>query len=252
MYPDSTTKRCPRCKQELPATPDCFGRNKRCQDGLGLYCRPCKKSQNREHRVRHGLPVRTQRRKDGLKQCAKCERWLPATAEFFHKGQGGDNLRPDCKDCSCAGARLWRSNNTDRARESSRAWSSNNRPKIALSVRKWRKNHPEQHRKINDQWLRDNPDKARAISRRRGAMRKARKLNTTGDYTSEDIRKLLDQQKGRCWYCGVDISGYYEVEHRIPLSRGGTNELNNICLSCRHCNRSKGSQLPHEWSGRLL
>ena len=61
-------------------------------------------------------------------------------------------------------------------------------------------------------------------------------------------RKLLSvKQRGAihtkynntCVYCG-DISK--EVDHIVPISRGGTNELSNLVASCTHCNRVKSDR----------
>ncbi len=49
-----------------------------------------------------------------------------------------------------------------------------------------------------------------------------------------------------CFYCG-DVLLPREVEHRVPLSRGGTNGLGNLVAACVACNSDKGARLLHEW-----
>lgn len=71
-------------------------------------------------------------------------------------------------------------------------------------------------------------------------------------YPAEDIRLAYESQKGACWWCGEKVDDSYHIDHRVPLSKGGTNKPENICISCARCNLSKGSKLPHEWNGRLL
>jgi 5-methylcytosine-specific restriction endonuclease McrA len=44
----------------------------------------------------------------------------------------------------------------------------------------------------------------------------------------------------------------YHVDHRVPLSRGDSNDISNIVLACPHCNLSKGAKLPEDFAGRLL
>ena len=54
---------------------------------------------------------------------------------------------------------------------------------------------------------------------------------------------LLEREQGCCIYCGIHTSkAKMEIEHVIPRSRGGTDSLNNLVLSCRACNEAKGSQ----------
>lgn len=44
----------------------------------------------------------------------------------------------------------------------------------------------------------------------------------------------------KCVYCGGEAT---EVDHRVALNRGGTDDIANLVSSCRHCNASKGDQL---------
>lgn len=41
-----------------------------------------------------------------------------------------------------------------------------------------------------------------------------------------------------CKYCGRK-GGILEVDHIIPFSKGGSNDLSNLATSCRRCNRQK-------------
>jgi len=57
---------------------------------------------------------------------------------------------------------------------------------------------------------------------------------------------LLDKWGRTCAYCGrKDIP--LEVEHIVPTSRGGTNRVSNLTLSCRKCNLKKGDQTAEEF-----
>lgn len=49
----------------------------------------------------------------------------------------------------------------------------------------------------------------------------------------------------RCVYCGVD--GDLEIEHIVPISRGGTNSRTNLTLACRACNQKKGNKTAAEF-----
>ncbi|MBM3980482.1 MAG: HNH endonuclease [Planctomycetes bacterium] len=47
----------------------------------------------------------------------------------------------------------------------------------------------------------------------------------------------------RCEYCRapeVVFNFAFEVEHIVPVARGGTAEPNNLALACRSCNAYKG------------
>jgi 5-methylcytosine-specific restriction endonuclease McrA len=49
----------------------------------------------------------------------------------------------------------------------------------------------------------------------------------------------------QCAYCGT-TKGTIEVEHIVPLSRGGTDAQDNLTLACPACNRRKGDRTPQE------
>jgi hypothetical protein len=64
---------------------------------------------------------------------------------------------------------------------------------------------------------------------------------------SKIIREfVLNRDDYTCGYCGSFI-GPYEVDHIHPVSRGGSDEFDNLICSCVSCNRSKGAKLVSEW-----
>lgn len=42
-------------------------------------------------------------------------------------------------------------------------------------------------------------------------------------------------------------TGIYNRENITPLSRGGTNEFNNLGISCNKCNNKKGKKTVEEY-----
>lgn len=62
----------------------------------------------------------------------------------------------------------------------------------------------------------------------------------------DEVRNMVFFRDGfRCAEC--DGWMYLEVDHVVPLSRGGSDEVNNLTTLCRKCNRSKANKLLHEW-----
>lgn len=50
----------------------------------------------------------------------------------------------------------------------------------------------------------------------------------------------------RCEYCRAPEAAFnlaFEVEHVVPLSKGGADALENLALACRSCNLHKGARL---------
>lgn len=54
---------------------------------------------------------------------------------------------------------------------------------------------------------------------------------------------LLERENHCCIYCGIHASkAKMQIEHVVPRSKGGTDSLDNLVLSCRACNEAKGNQ----------
>lgn len=56
--------------------------------------------------------------------------------------------------------------------------------------------------------------------------------------------KVFAQKGSQCVYCDRDAS---HVDHVLPRSRGGADELDNLVPACAACNMAKGSKTPQEW-----
>ncbi len=123
--------------------------------------------------------------------------------------------------------------------EAGKRWKAANPDKVArTSAAEWAKKNPERHRANSTKWIKANGWYAvKATGERR-----ARKLRAEGSYTKADIDALYERQKCRCALC--DAAPRLEVDHIIPLSKGGTNWPWNLQLLCRACNARKSSKIP--------
>ena len=61
------------------------------------------------------------------------------------------------------------------------------------------------------------------------------------------VVELMRQSGGTCAHCGSE--GKLHVDHILPLSRGGSNELENLQMLCAPCNQSKHTKTMDEWVG---
>ena len=54
-------------------------------------------------------------------------------------------------------------------------------------------------------------------------------------------KKLFAREHGRCFYClSLLRAGSWELDHVVPLSRGGDHSPSNAVASCHECNCAKG------------
>jgi hypothetical protein len=59
---------------------------------------------------------------------------------------------------------------------------------------------------------------------------------------------ILRRDNFTCGYCG-STAGPFDVDHVVPVSRGGSNDEGNLLTACAQCNRSKGAKTIEEWLG---
>lgn len=71
------------------------------------------------------------------------------------------------------------------------------------------------------------------------------------------VRTLINKYKGKCAACQVQVTLTHRardqatVDHIVPRSKGGGEELSNLQLLCRECNEAKGDSLIDEY-GELV
>jgi 5-methylcytosine-specific restriction endonuclease McrA len=104
----------------------------------------------------------------------------------------------------------------------------------------------EAHNRRNRERYAANLEASRDRSRRNVARRRARLAAVdVRTVTTRDLRRLELRQGGRCAYC-AELRPL-EVEHVVPLSRGGRDAIGNLVMACRSCNASKCAKLLVEW-----
>jgi len=139
--------------------------------------------------------------------------------------------------------REWIRRNADKAREAMRRWRQRHPAKHAAEVRAYYARYPA----LWSQRLAAGPNRA-AVRRAVAHRRRAREVRG-GSFTAAEWNALVQAYRGLCAYCGA--AGAVQVDHRIPLSRGGTNTIDNILPACRRCNCRKASMTEKEFRARL-
>jgi len=236
---DCTTKVCPMCKRELPYNLTHYGKNRSTKSGLTHYCRLCKRElirvRRENERAKRGyIPLA-----DDERQCPTCKKILPATREHFSTNKMGKNgLTSYCKNCAAQKQKQYRKLNPERVRKTER--KRNKKPE-----------RMENQRKRNREYYKSHPYK-KEMMKAKNNKRRAHLKGAKGSHTKEDILKIYASQKGKCWWCEKAVGKNFHIDHRIPISRGGSNDPSNLVVTCPFCNYSKNDRLPHEWSDRLL
>ncbi len=158
--------------------------------------------------------------KDG-KPCKKC-----GANEWYKSGE--------CAPCDREKARKWRAANPGKNAEASRKWRAANPEKNAASTRRWSESHREKVYESIRRYRRKNPEATIAIKHRR----RTKKTRAGGSYTASEWNALLRHYDNKCLCCGRgDVK--LTADHIIPISKGGTSNIDNIQPLCFSCNSSK-------------
>ena len=60
---------------------------------------------------------------------------------------------------------------------------------------------------------------------------------------SETKKKYVaSQQDWKCGHCGHKLTHTFEIDHRVRLEYGGSNEVDNLVALCRNCHGNKTAQ----------
>ena len=143
-------------------------------------------------------------------------------------------------------ARQARYRETDRYKELSEKWKTENRESILAKKKEYRQNNKDKIKKYQDEWKKKNAEHVEAYDRRR----RARKRNARVDvYKTQDV---LDLYGTDCYLCNaaidfsaprrVGLQGWengLHIDHVIPISKGGSDSLDNVRPAHALCNLSK-------------
>lgn len=115
--------------------------------------------------------------------------------------------------------------------------------------RTWREANREHVRAWDrERRLRDLP-RVRAVEAAKSRLRRARKAGVGGSHTADEFAALCVSYDGCCAYCGV-VPERLTADHVIPISRGGSDDIENIVPACASCNFSKGAAAGDEFLRR--
>lgn len=148
------------------------------------------------------------------KQCSACHKWKEPDA--FRRG------RTVCKKCMYQ---------EDKQR---------NAPRIAevrAQSKQWHQQNKERYDERRKAWRKENKAKVNRFTQRRRALIRA----NGGSYTYAEWDQLCAQYDHRCLCCGEQKP--LTPDHIVPVTKGGTSDIDNIQPLCMDCNRSKRAKI---------
>jgi 5-methylcytosine-specific restriction endonuclease McrA len=138
--------------------------------------------------------------------------------------------------------RKWQQTHTEEVKELNRKYYQEHREEAKEFSHDYYQDHREDVDERNRIYSKKHPEYKRIGCRNR----RARILNASGNgWSAKDEKQLKQDYSYRCAYCGKDTK--LELDHIVPISRGGKHAIENIVPACRSCNSSKGSKSLLKW-----
>lgn len=185
-----------------------------------------------------GKPVNARYCSDRCKNRERQRRWRSRNPNYYREKI--QEKRDKDRDAYNAEMREWRRKNLERAREINRTSWNKNKDKYNEA----RRGDPVTAQQMRD-WQKANPAKIREYNRRR----KARSKGASGRHTEDELVALWARYGGLCAYCGEQAE---HADHVMPLSKGGSDDIENIVPACVACNLSKKDKAPDLWYSELV
>lgn len=214
------TKLCARCKATLHIS--MFNRSSRAKTGLKSYCKPCDNEYRRERLLKNPEKVRAAAR---AYRAANKDKVKQYNAKAYMRVQNDPQLL----------ARLiaYRLSQKASRQEADRKRHDERREERIAAARKWNIENRSRYRSIK-----------RAADARRRAVEKQGDPHPLIWEWQQSVKKV-------CYWCGVKCAHDFQIDHYVPLARGGRHEVANLVISCPSCNNHKRAKDPYKYAASL-
>lgn len=175
------------------------------------------------------------------KVCKKCpDRGAQPLGAFYRNARASDGHEGDCKQCKKMALMAWRAAHPDAHARIQQTYRKAHPERTAATQQRWLAANPYHHAERSKRRWR-NPEQRAVLLMARRAHRHRKRANGGAGLTPAQIREVLAKP---CAYCGRAAT---EIDHVMPLARGGRHELVNVAPACRSCNAKKWKRTPEEW-----
>lgn len=163
------------------------------------------------------------------KVCKRCGAVRPV-ALFYKDKRYRDGYQPWCKPCYAE----YRNQPTEKAKQRERHLKRYANPAVRKAHRE-KSNAYFRQRWHSDADFRERKNKQTTVKNHR---RRAQKKQLRGRFTLAEWNALCARYGHKCLCCGrSDVK--LTADHILPLSRGGSNSIDNIQCLCKTCNNRK-------------
>jgi hypothetical protein len=183
-----------------------------------------------------------------------------ADREFMRKWRAknpernAERRKREDRDLHRQHTRHWREQHPEEAKAQAKAYRQANRKTEASRQRRWRQSPHGKvaYKEACRKWALRNPETAEELRARRA------KAEAEGNATPELIQAKWEASNKACRLYGDPTNPGIRspdpmsltVEHKIPITRGGRHDIDNINFAHRVCNSSKGARTTEEYKER--
>lgn len=217
-------KICKKC--QVDKSLDLFHRDKGRKDGRMDFCKDCRRV---EDKARYQENLEANRLK---------------SLSYYHRNK--DKVR--------AKQRIYWLENRDKLKTAAKVYRLHNKDRLKQIEKLWREKNSDRVRLVSKNYRNKNLEKIRLRDNRAWHRRKARKLGN--GFEQYSVNKVLAKYGTICHICNqqIDLSAArkaglpgwekgLQLDHLIPLSKGGPDTLDNVRPSHGKCNLVKSSRI---------
>lgn len=184
-----------------------------------------------------------------MKECCKCK-LFKELKEFNKNKSKKDGLATECKSCKKIQNKKYRKehlsyykiyyeNNKIVLSEKKKDYVTKNKEEYCKRQHNWYIKNIDLVKKRVSLYKKEHPEQYQMYSNRRLAAKKSSVIDV---FT---VQNIIGKYGNCCFYCG---GLFEEIDHYLPLSKGGTHTLDNVRPSCKQCNLTKSNKLPEDFN----
>ncbi len=228
-------KKCSKCGRWLVASTVNFNKRKDGKYGLNSQCKECK----RDYRAKWRAGIKSPRKKecpDGYKKCTKCGRVLPANTDNFYRTRNGKyGLKAECKECCDNSHKIYQ-----------KVYKEERKKYHEYYNKKYYKEHKEYRAEYNKIYYKT--PQGQVVLFNNNNKRRLREEQQGTGITTDQWLEMMQFFEFKCAYSGITLNGNTRtVDHIVPLTKGGENEVWNCVPMNRGLNCSKHNSDIKEW-----
>lgn len=241
----SVNKTCLRCG--LQKSTNDFGKDKQRKDGLNPLCKPCNVQRVREWRERNPEKKKAQsrleydRNSEAIK--ARSAKWYSENKE--RASETSKEYRKKKRFIILRKKKEYYSEHKEQHSARTKAYYLKNKAEIDIYKREWYDEHKQLISEKGKIYRVEHKREIRAAKSNAKHTRRARLKFAKNYFVPRELIEEMYQQP--CGYCGVYVEGQMQIDHIVPIARGGSHKIGNLLPACPTCNMSKGSKTLSEW-----